>query len=117
MRRRAGGDYNHNPSNHSYNGSAATSRCADDDNNDAHGRRLLIAEAGRGCVCCRHARAGHPRISKAALDSNGHKPVATVKNGCSGFLSGRFYALGFLFLRLTNYGRDRLKLFAIAEIH
>ena len=35
----------------------------------------------------------------------------------SGFLSGRFYALGFLFLRLTNYGRDRLKLFAIAEIH
>jgi hypothetical protein len=44
----AGDDHNHNASNHGLNGSAATSRFADDDNNDAHGRRLLIAKAGRG---------------------------------------------------------------------
>ena len=37
VRRRAGGDHNHNASNHGYNGSAATYRFADDDNNDAHG--------------------------------------------------------------------------------
>jgi hypothetical protein len=47
----AGDDHNYDASNHG--GSAATSRFADDDNNDAH-RRLLIAKAGRGCVCCRH---------------------------------------------------------------
>ena len=47
MRRRAGGDHNHNASNHGLNGSPATDRFADDDNNDAH-RRLLIAKAGRG---------------------------------------------------------------------
>ena len=55
-------------------------------------------------------------IQKAALDSAGHKRVATIVTR-SGFLSRRFCALGFLFLRLTHYGRDRLKLFAIAEIH
>jgi len=50
MRRRAGGDHNHNAANHGYNGGAATSRFADDDN-DAYERRLLIAKAGRGCGC------------------------------------------------------------------
>ena len=47
VRRRAGGDHNHNASNHGLNGSPATDRFADDDNNDPH-RRLLIAKAGRG---------------------------------------------------------------------
>jgi len=44
-------------------------------------------------------------------------PVALVVTR-SGFLSRRFfYALGFLFLHLTDYRRDRLEFFAIAEIH
>jgi len=55
-------------------------------------------------------------FQKGALKSTGHKPVATVVMR-SEFLSGRLCALGFLLLRLTDYGRDRLKLFAIAEIH
>ena len=51
------------------NGSPATgSRFADDDNNDAHGRRLLIAKAGRGCVCCRHGPVGRLRISKSSTE-------------------------------------------------
>jgi len=46
-------DYNHNASNHGH-GSATASRCTKNDhNNDPHGRRLLIAKAGRGCVCRR----------------------------------------------------------------
>ena len=35
----------------------------------------------------------------------------------SEFLSGRFCALGFLFLRLTDYGGNCLKFFVIAQIH
>ena len=35
----------------------------------------------------------------------------------SGFFRGRLCALGFLFLHLTDYRRDCLKLFAIAKIH
>jgi len=64
---------------------------------------------------------------KAALNSTGHRSARRTDSSCgesvativtrSGFLSGRFCALGFLFLRLTHYGCDRLKLFAIAEIH
>ena len=56
MRRRAGGDHNHDASNHGYDGSTATYYWrADNDNNDARGqRRLLIAKAGRGCVCRRY---------------------------------------------------------------
>jgi len=54
VRWRAGGDHNHNTSNHGFNGSTATYYWrADNDNNDARGqRRLLIAKAG--CVCRRH---------------------------------------------------------------
>ncbi len=50
MRRRAGGDHNHDASNHGYDGSTATYYWrADNDNNDARGqRRLLIAKIGRG---------------------------------------------------------------------
>ena len=56
VRRRAGGDHNHDASNHGYDGSTATYYWgADNDNNDARGhRRLLIAKAGRGCVCHRY---------------------------------------------------------------
>ncbi len=56
MRQRAGGDHNDNASNYGFDGSAATYYWrADNDNNDARGqRRLLIAKAGRGCVCHRH---------------------------------------------------------------
>ena len=65
----AGDDHDHNASNHSPNGSPATgSRVADDDNNDAHGRRLLIAKAGRGCVCRRHGPVGRLRISKSSTE-------------------------------------------------
>jgi hypothetical protein len=120
----AGNDHNHDASNHGHG--PATSRVALDDNNDARGR-LLIARAGRGYVCRRHGPVAVCAIQKAALDSTGHKsarrtdssyrePVARVVTRLE-FLSGRFCALGFLFLRLTHYGRDRLKLFAIAEIH
>ena len=56
----AGDDHNHNASNHGYDGSTATYYWrADNDNNDARGhRRLLIAKAGRGCVCRRHGPVG-----------------------------------------------------------
>ena len=55
-------------------------------------------------------------FQKAALNSTGHKPVATVVTR-SGFFHGRLCALGLLFLGLTHYRRDCLKLFAITEIH
>ena len=60
MRRRAGGDHNHNTSNHGFNGSTATYYWrADNDNNDPRGqRRLLIVKAGRGCVCHRYGPLG-----------------------------------------------------------
>ena len=110
----AGDDHNHNASNHGHG--PATSRVALDDNNDARGR-LLIARAARGYVCRRHGPVGRLRNSKSCTGFDpGHKRVATVVTR-SGFLSRRFCALGFLFLRLTHYGRNRLKLFAIAEIH
>ena len=117
MFQRAGADHNDNASNHGYNGSTATYYWrADDDNNDAH-RRLLIAKAGRGWVRCRHGLYGRLGISKSSHRIRAaHRPLATVVPR-SGFLSRRFCALGFLFLRLTHYGCDCLKLFAIAEIH
>jgi hypothetical protein len=52
-------------------------------------------------------------FQKAALNTTGHRPVATVVTR-SGFLRGRLCALGLLFLGLTYYRRDCLKLFAIA---
>ena len=54
MLQRAGGDHNHDASNHGYDRSTATYYWrADDNDNDARGhRRLLIA--GRGCLCRRH---------------------------------------------------------------
>jgi hypothetical protein len=55
MRRRAGGDHNHNASNHGYDCSTATYYWRADNDNNARGqRRLLIAKAGRGCVCDRY---------------------------------------------------------------
>ena len=109
--------HDHNASNHSPNGSPANgSRFADDDN-DSHGRRLLIDGAGRGYRCCRHRPVGRVPISKSGTEMRtGHRPVATVVTR-SGFLSGRFYALDFLFLGLTDYGRNCLKFFVIAQIH
>ena len=68
MRRRAGGDHNHDASNHGYDGSTATYYWrADDDNNDAH-RRLLIAKAGRDWVRCRHGLYGRLGISKSSTE-------------------------------------------------
>jgi hypothetical protein len=46
----------------------------------------------------------------------GHRPVATVVTR-SGLWTGNFCILGFLFLRLTNYGGNCLKFFVIAQIH
>ena len=121
----AGDDHNHNASNHGHG--PATSRVALDDNNDARGR-LLIARAGRGHVCRRGGPVGRLRNSKSCTGLD--RPQVRTSDGFVlrrsggysresrlGFLSGRFCALGFLFLRLTHYGRNRLKLFAIAEIH
>lgn len=106
-------DHNHNASNHGH-GSAATYWCADNDDNDARGHwRLLIARAGRGGIC---SQAGPDGPSPHFRKHNRIRPVATVGTR-SGFLRGRFCALGFLFLHLTDYGRDRLEFFAIAEIH
>ena len=106
-------DHNHNASNHGH-GSAATYWCADNDNNDARRqRRLLIAKAGRGTSVAGTALWAVSAFKKAVLNSTGHRPVAPVVTR-SGFLSGRFYALGFLFLYLTDYRRDRLEFFAIA---
>jgi hypothetical protein len=45
MLEHAGVDHDHNTSNHGHD-SAATAH-TNDDYNDAHGRRLLIAKAGR----------------------------------------------------------------------
>jgi hypothetical protein len=87
----AGGDHNHDASNHGYDGSTATYYWrADNDNNDARrNRRLLIAKAGRGRVCCRHDYLRAVSVFlKAALNSIGHKPVATVENGAQDFCAG-----------------------------
>jgi hypothetical protein len=120
MLEHAGDNYDYNASNHG-NDSPATAH-ANNDYNDAHGRRLLIARACRGCVPC-----GRLRISKAALNSTGYRsahrmdssdgePVFSVVTR-SGFLSGGFRALRFFFFCLANDRRDRLKRFAVAEIH
>ena len=70
VRRRAGGDLNHDTSNHGYDGSTATYYWrADNDNNDAH-RRLLIAKAGRGCVCPRHGLGGVVFVLEQQLNCN-----------------------------------------------
>jgi hypothetical protein len=73
--------HDHNASNHSPNGSPATgSRFADDDDNDAYGRRLLIAKA-RGAIASGAGTAlWATHFKNAALNSTGHKPVATVVN-------------------------------------
>ena len=107
--------HNHNASNHGHS-STATYWCADDDDNDARRQRLLIAKAGRGCFCRRHGPVAVSAFRKAARNSTYGELVATVV-ARSGFLRGRLCALGFLFLDLTYYRRDCLKLFAIAEIH
>ena len=81
--------HDHNASNHSPNGSPANgSRFADDDNNDAYGRRLLIARAGRGCVAAGTALAGVSAFQKAALNSAGHSPAATGENCAQDFGAG-----------------------------
>ena len=72
--------HDHNASNHSPNGSPANrSRFADDDN-DSHGRRLLIDGAGRSYRCCSTALWAVFPFQKAALKSTGDRPVATVVN-------------------------------------
>ena len=77
--------HDHNASNHSPNGSPATgSRCADDDNN-AYGRQLLIAKAGRGYGCCGHGRGAIFTFQKAALNSIGHGPAAASRDCAQDF--------------------------------
>jgi hypothetical protein len=60
-------DHNHNASNHGHGSTATYYWRADNDNNDAH-RRLLIAKAGRGCLCRRHGPVGRLRISKSSTE-------------------------------------------------
>jgi hypothetical protein len=72
--------HDHNASNHSPNGSPATgSRFADDDN-DSHGRWLLITEPVAVTAVVDTALWAVFPFQKAALNSTGHKPVATVAN-------------------------------------
>jgi hypothetical protein len=72
--------HDHNASNHSPNGGPATgSRFADDDDN-AYGRRLLIAKAGCVWGVAGTALSAIFAFQKAAVNSTGHKPVATVVN-------------------------------------
>jgi len=48
-------NHNYNASNHGHGSAATYYWRADNDNNDARrNRRLLIAKAGRGCVCHRY---------------------------------------------------------------
>jgi len=89
----AGDDHNHNASNHGHG--PATSRVALDDNNDARGR-LLIARAGRGCVCRRHGPVGRLRNSKS----------------CTGFDRPQVRTSdGFVLRRIGRYSRDALRIF------
>ena len=122
MLEHAGDEHDHNASNHGHD-SAATAN-TNDDYNDAHERRLLIAKAGRRFVCCRHGPVAvsafqrsstefHRRRSAHRTDSFYGEPFATVVRR-SGFLGGRFRALRLFFLCLTHYRRDGLKRFAIA---
>ena len=55
-------------------------------------------------------------VQEAGLNPTGRSALAPVvtRSGC---LSGRFGGLRLFFLRLTHYGRDRLKRFAVPEIH
>ncbi len=48
MLQHAGDEHDHNPSDHGHDSTATA--CTNDDYNDAHGRRLLIAKACRGRV-------------------------------------------------------------------
>jgi len=68
-----------------YNGSAPTSRFADDDNNDAYGRRLLIVKAGRGWGCCRHGSVGHLRISKSNTEFDRSRPGGYIRECAQDF--------------------------------
>jgi hypothetical protein len=60
--------HDHNASNHGGNGSAASSDFANDDDNNAHGRRLLIDGAGRSYSCCRHGPVGRVAVSKGGTE-------------------------------------------------
>ena len=86
----AGDDHNHNASNHGHG--PATSRVALDDNNDARGR-LLIARAGRGCVCCRPC--GRLRIER---QMNCNRPQVRTSDE-------------FVLRRIGRYSRDALRIF------
>ena len=57
------------------------------------------------------------RISKSSTEFDRSQPGGYGRKLCSGLWSGHFWILGLLFLRLTHYGRDRLKFFVIAQIH
>jgi len=121
----AGDEHDHNASNHGHD-SAATAH-TNDDYNDAHERRLLIAKAGGRFVCCRHGPVAVSAFQRSSTEFRRHRsahrtdssygePLATVVTR-SGFLSGRFRALRLFFFCLTHYGCDRLKRFGIPEIH
>jgi hypothetical protein len=116
VRRRAGDHHNHNASNHGYSGTPANGPRFADDYDDAHGRRLLITKS-RSRLRLLQAALWALRISKSCPEFDRPQTGGYSREWRSGFLSRRFCALRFLFLYLTYYGGDRLKLFAITEIH
>ena len=84
--------HDHNASNHSRNGSSATgSRFADDDDNNAYGRQLLIAKAGRGYGCRMQGPVGHLRISKSSTEFDRSQAV-----GCKSRIALRIFERAFL---------------------
>ena len=79
-------DYHNNDASDDGDGSATASRCTkDDDYDNAHGRRVLIATAVRDCVCRRHGLVGRLRGSKSGAEFNEPPPVDTVENTVQDF--------------------------------
>jgi len=63
-------DHNNDASDDGDGSAPASRRTKDDDYDDAHGRRVLIARAVRDCICRRPGRGGlSPQFQKAALNS------------------------------------------------
>jgi hypothetical protein len=112
-----GDDHNHNASNHGINSRPATACDANDDHN-AHERRLLIAKADRGYVCSGRARHSVRAVNEMRRAEDCPLPRwLTPRAFALRFCRRRYCGLRLFFFGLTDYRRDRLKFFTVAEIH